>query len=153
MTAIVLMKAPNGVLVPCDPQATEYIAGLKLGVAVRAEVKRMRNYKFHRKLFALLNFAFETWEPVEPTYRGEVVAKNFSQFRNDVVVLAGFSETTFTLKGEVRVVAKSLSFASMEQDEFDRLYESVITVILSKILKNYKRDDLDNVINRLMDFT
>jgi hypothetical protein len=152
MTQIVLMKAPNGVLVPCDPQATEYIAGLKLGVAVRAEVKRMRNYQFHKKLFALLNFAFETWEPVEPTYKGQVVAKNFNQFRNDVVVLAGFYETTMTLKGDVRVIAKSLSFASMEQDEFDALYSAVVNVILSKILKNYTRDDLDNVINRLMDF-
>jgi hypothetical protein len=82
-----------------------------------------------------------------------VVAKNFNQFRNDVVVLAGFFETTMTLKGEVRVIAKSLSFASMEQDEFDSLYNAVVSVILSKILKNYTRDDLDNVINRLLDFT
>jgi hypothetical protein len=152
MTQIVLMKAPNGALVPCDPQATEYIAGLKLGVAVRAEVKRMRNYPFHKKLFALLNFAFETWEPVEPTYKGQVVAKNFNQFRNDVVVLAGFFETTMTLKGEVRVIAKSLSFASMEQDEFDSLYESVVSVILRQILKTYSREDLDNVMNQLMGF-
>jgi hypothetical protein len=153
MTQIVLMKAPNGVLVPCDPQATEFIAGLKLGAPVKAEVKRMRNYKFHRKFFSLLDFAFENWEPREATYKGEIVAKNRKQFRNDVTVLAGFGETTLTLKGEIRVVAKSISFANMEQDEFDRLYNSVVTVILSKILKNYTRDDLDNVINRLMDFT
>jgi hypothetical protein len=152
MTQIVLMKAPNGALVPCDPQATEFIASLKLGAPVRAEVKRMRNYKFHRKFFALLDFAFENWEPSEATYKGEIVAKNRKQFRNDVTVLAGYGETTLTLKGEIRVVAKSISFASMEQDEFDRLYNAVVNVILSKILKNYTRDDLDNVINRLMDF-
>jgi hypothetical protein len=152
MTQIVLMKAPNGVLVPCDPQATEYIAGLKLGVAVRAEVKRMRNYPFHKKFFALLDFAFDNWEPREATYKGEVVAKNRKQFRNDVTVLAGFGETTITLRGEIRVVARSISFAEMEQDDFDKLYNAVLNVILSKILKNYTRDDLDNVINRLMDF-
>lgn len=153
MTSIVLMKAPNGALVPCDPQATEFISGLKLGAPVRAEVKRMRNYKFHRKFFALLDFAYENWEPREATYKGEIVAKNRKQFRNDVTVLAGFGETTLTLKGEIRVVAKSISFANMEQDDFDRLYEASVSVILNKILTTYKRDDLDNVINRLMDFT
>ncbi len=152
MTAIVLMKAPNGALVPADPQATEFIAGLKMGAAVRAEVKRMRNYQFHKKLFALLNFAFETWEPTEATYKGQVVEKNFDQFRNDVVVLAGFFESTITLKGEVRVVAKSISFGNMEQDEFDRLYNAVVNVILAKILKNYDREQLDAVMDRLTGF-
>lgn len=152
MTAIVLMKTPGGALVPADPQATEYIARLKLGAPVKAEVKRMRNYQFHKKLFALLNFAFENWEPSEATYKGQIVQKNFGQFRNDVTVLAGFGETTITLKGEVRIVAKSISFGSMSQDEFDALYSSVLNVILAKVLKNYDRDQLDAVLDRLADF-
>lgn len=151
-TEIFLMKTTGGVLAPCDPQAAEYIAGLKLGAPVRAEVKRTRNYQFHKKLFALLNLAFEHWEPTEATYKGQIVQKNFNQFRNDVTVLAGFGETTITLKGEVRVVAKSLSFASMSQDEFDKLYSAVVDVILQRILTNYTRDDLDAVIDRLMGF-
>jgi hypothetical protein len=152
MTAIVLMKTPNGALVPADPQASEYIAKLKLGAPVKAEVKRMRNYQFHKKLFALLNFAFENWEPTEPTYKGQVVHKNFDQFRNDVTVLAGFGETTITLKGEVRVVAKSIGFGSMSQDEFDSLYSAVCNVVLAKILKNYDREQLDAVMDRLTGF-
>ena len=48
MTAIVLTKTPNGALVPADPQAAEYIARLKLGAPVKAEVKRVRNYQFHK---------------------------------------------------------------------------------------------------------
>lgn len=153
MTVIVLTKAPGGALIPADPQATEFIAGLKMGAAVRAEVKRMRNYKFHKKLFALLNLAFDAWEPSEATYKGEVIAKSFNQFRNDIVVLAGYYETTVTLKGEVRLVAKSLSFASMEQDEFQKLYSSIINVVLQRILTKYTRADLDDVIDRLMQFT
>lgn len=153
MTEIVLIKTPGGALMPADPQASEYIAKLKLGAPVKAEVKRMRNYQFHKKLFALLNFAFEAWEPTEATYKGQKVAKNFNQFRNDVTVLAGYFETTMTLRGEVRVVAKSISFGSMSQDEFDGLYNEVVNVILAKILSTYSRDDLDNVIDQLMNFT
>lgn len=152
MTAIVLLKTPGGGLAPADPQATEYIAGLKLGAPVKAEVKRMRNYQFHKKLFALLDFAFENWEPIEVTYKGQVVAKNRKQFRNDLTVLAGFGETTITLKGEVRVVAKSISFASMEQDDFDLLYSAMCNVVLKHILTNYDREQLDAVMDRLTGF-
>jgi len=152
MTAIVLMKTPGGALVPADPQASEYIARLKLGAPVKAEVKRMRNYQFHKKLFALLNFAFENWEPVEATYKGQVVRKNFDQFRNDVTCLAGFGETTITLKGEVRVVAKSISFGAMSQDEFDALYNAVCEVVVKRVLQNYDREALDEVMERLTRF-
>jgi hypothetical protein len=152
MTAIVLMKTPAGALVPCDPQAAEYIAKLKSGAPITAEVKRMRNYQFHKKLFALLNFAFDNWEPTEATYKGEVVQKNFRQFRNDVICLAGFGETTITLKGEVRVVAKSISFGNMSQDDFDLLYSAVCNVVLARVLKNFDREKLDAVMDQLSGF-
>lgn len=152
MTAIVLLKTPGGALVPADPQASEYIAKLKLGAPVKAEVKRVRNYQFHKKFFALLDFAFENWEPVEATYKGQVVAKSRKQFRNDITVLAGFGETTITLKGEVRVVAKSISFASMEQDDFDDLYNATVNVVLRQVLTNYSREQLDEVMDQLQGF-
>lgn len=152
MKELVLTKAPGGALIPMDPQAAEYIAKLKTGAAVRATVKQQRNPRFHRKFFALLNLAFDAWEPVEATYKGAAVGKNFDQFRNDVVVLAGFYEMAVNLKGETRLTAKSISFASMDQEEFDRLYNAVVNVILTRILTNYSRDDLDAVIDRLMGF-
>lgn len=152
MTEIVLTKLPSGALAPADAQAAEFIAKLKLGGAVKAKVSQPRNYRFHKKLFALLNLAFESWEPEGKEYKGERVAKNFDQFRNDVTVLAGFYDTTVTLKGDVRLVAKSISFANMEQDDFDKLYNAVVNVLLARVLTKYTRDDLDEVIERLMAF-
>jgi hypothetical protein len=152
MTEIVLIKSPSGALVPADPQATEFIAKLKMGAGVRAKVVRQNNVKFHRKLFALFNVAFDAWEPAEKQYKGQVIAKNFDQFRNDITVLAGFYESTITLRGEVRLVAKSLNFASMDQTERERLYEAVIGVVLAKILRSYTRADLDNVVDQVLAF-
>lgn len=152
MKEIVLTKAAGGVLVPIDPQAAEFIAKMKVGAAVRATVKQQRNPRFHRKYFALLNLAFDHWEPVESTYKGQVVGKNFDQFRNDIVCLAGFYEMAVNLRGETRVTAKSISFGSMSQPEFDDLYNATINVILKHILTNYCRDDLDAVIDRLTGF-
>lgn len=152
MKEIVLTKVAGGVLAPIDPQAAEYIAKLKTGAAVRATVKQQRNPRFHRKFFALLNLAFDHWEPAENTYKGQVVGKNFDQFRNDIVCLAGFYEMATNLRGEVRVTAKSISFASMDQAEFDDLYNAVVGVVLKHVLTTYSREDLDAVMDQLTGF-
>ena len=153
MTDIVLTKTAGGALMPADQQAVDFIAKLKLGAGVTATVKQQRNPKHHRKFFALLNLAFEAWEPEALEYKGERVGKNFDQFRNDLVVLAGHYEMAVNMRGEVRLTAKSISFGSMAQAEFDALYSSVVNVVLAKILTRYTRDDLDNVINQLLSFT
>ncbi len=152
MKDIVLTKAPGGALIPADPQAADFISKLKLGQGVTASVKRHRNPKHHKKYFALLNLAFDHWEPAANTYKGQVVGKNFDQFRNDVVCLAGFYEMAVNLRGETRLTAKSISFASMDQAEFDALYNATVSVILKHILTNYSRDDLDSVMDQLQGF-
>lgn len=152
MKELVLTKAPGGALIPADPQAVDFISKLKLGQGVTAAIKRHRNPAFHRKFFALLNLAYETWEPVEATYKGQVVGKNFDQFRRDVTILSGHYEMAVNLKGETRLTAKSISFANMDEAEFSDLYNAACNVILQRILTTYTRDDLDAVIDRLMGF-
>lgn len=152
MTAIVLAKSAGGALIPLDQQAIDFLAKLKLGAGVTVEIKRHRNPALHRKYFALLNLAFEAWEPAMATYRGETVGKNFDQFRNDITVLAGHYEMAVNLRGETRLTAKSISFASMSAETFEELYSATVNVILAKIMTNYTRDDLDNVVEQLLRF-
>jgi hypothetical protein len=153
MTDILVTKAQGGILIPVDGESHEYLRKLKLGDVLKVSVTRANNPKFHRKLMALFQVGYEAWEPGEHTYKGEVIAKNFDQFRNDCTVLAGYFDSAVTLKGEVRLTAKSLSFASMSQDEREKLYSAVIDVLLQRVLRNYTRDDLDNVVNRIVGFT
>jgi hypothetical protein len=49
-------------------------------------------------------------------------------------------------------VAKSIAFGNMDQDEFDLLYSAVCDVVLTRILKNYDREQLDEVMDRLTGF-
>jgi hypothetical protein len=114
-----------------------------------------RNGKFHRKFMALLNVGFEMWEPKRKrkSYKGMAIEKNFDQFREDITILAGFYEQTFNIKGEMRLRAKSISFAAMEDDEFETLYQAVVTVLLREVCTRYAgRDELDAVVNRVMEF-
>lgn len=151
MTELVLMKGVGGALLPADEQAKAVIEGWKLGQGVRAEVKRARNIDFHRKFFAMLNVAFEAWEPAVE-WKGEIVAKNFERFRKDLLILAGYADPVVNIRGEVRMEARSISFASMDEDEFERVYSAVADVILQRILTRYTRDDLDRVVNEILGF-
>lgn len=114
-----------------------------------------RNSKFHRKFFSMLHFAFDAWEPdrKRKTYKGRAVAKNFDRFREDVLILAGFSEQTFDLRGNMKLKAQSISFASMDDAEFERVYSAVATVVLENVLTSYSgREELDRVVDKMMGY-
>lgn len=153
MTDIWLIKTPTGALVPADSQSAEYLKKQKVGQGFKASVTRARNIKFHRKFFALLNYAFDKWEPVEKTYKGKPVEKNFSQFRADITILAGYYETAIRMDGTVRVTPKSIAFHNMDEDEFSELYSAVIDVLLQRIFIDQTREDIENVVNNILAYT
>jgi hypothetical protein len=130
---------------------------LEPGEFYNVTYKQPRNPAFHRrKFFALLNIGFEAWEPERGRkrlkYKGQAIAKNFEAFREDITILAGFYEVTFDLKGRMSLKAKSIAFHNMEEDEFSRVYEAVVKVVLEQVLTNYKRDDLDRVVEEIQRF-
>lgn len=147
------MKTSN-VLVPYDEAAAAFIQKMKVGELAHSDFKRVRNYKFHKKYFALVTFAFDQWEPRGGlTYQGQAVTKNKDRFRKDVAILAGFFESTVNLKGEVRLEAKSISFAQMDEIEFEALYSATVDVVLQRVLTRFTKDELENVVNQLLGFT
>ena len=125
---------------------------IKNGEIVSAEIKRPRNYKFHKKYFALLNYAYSVWEPVSIEHKGKVAEKSFDRFREDIVILAGYYETVVNIKGDVKAQAKSISFGKMEEYEFEQLYSKTIDVILKHVLDGYTREDIDRVIEEIIGF-
>lgn len=153
MTDIYLIKTASGAMVPADSQSAEYLSRQKIGQGFKADITRARNIKFHRKFFALLNYAFDRWEPAEKLYKGKPVAKNFNQFRADITILAGYYETAIRMNGTVRVTPKSIAFHRMDEDEFSALYSAVIDVLLQRIFIDQTREDVDNVVNNILAYT
>lgn len=147
-----LVKSGN-YLVPSLPYDEDQILKFKDGEILRVELTKPRNGKFHRKFFALLHVGFELWEPGEVDHKYGVPEKSFEQFREDVTILAGHYQTSVRVNGDVRVVAKSISFARMAQEDFESLYDNVIDVLLGKVLRNYTREELDDQVDRIMRFT
>lgn len=155
MTELVLTRSPSGALVPADAPSAEFIARLKVGAGLRGEFKRQRNPKFHRKAFALLQFAFDLWDAPALEYQGQPVEKNFDRFRRDIVILAGFFKQTVNLRGDVRLEAESLSFANMDEDRFSEVYAAILNVVWTRVLKSKgygTAAEVDRVVAELLRF-
>lgn len=140
------------VLLPCDEEAKGKMTKLSQDKIYNVDVKHDRNYRFHRKFFALLNYAFDIWKDKPAWSKQDQVLFSFDAFRKNITILAGYHNAVFTLEGSIELEAKSISFAKMGQETFDKLYSDVIDVILQKVLVNYKRDDLENVVNNILGF-
>ncbi|KVN83463.1 DUF1367 family protein [Burkholderia ubonensis] len=148
---VLLIKRPDGSFVPADEEQAELAAKLPVGKLIRSELKRVRNPRFLRKFFALLQVGFESWEPPLKEYRGYEVQANFKQFRENVTIAAGHFDVSTSLAGRVRVTPKSISFGSMPEEEFEQLYDAAANVLLQNVLARYTRAQLDATVNEKVD--
>lgn len=149
------IKSSSGALVPGSEATTEAMRGYKTGAPLFVEVKRIRNYKFHRKAFALFKLAFDHWELPGIEYKGQPVEKDFDRFRKDMTILAGFYRPVYNARGEVRLEAESLSFANMSEERFSLVYRAVMGVVWDRVLRHagYASEaEVENVVNQLMSF-
>lgn len=153
MATLHLVKDTGG-FKPLGSDDSELMKKIPLGSVIEGEFSKKRNPLFHRKFFALLNIGYEYWNPPEADWRGFKAVKNFDVFREQVTILAGFREVTYNLDGSVKVKAKSISFASMDDLEFEEVYSKVLDVIWNKIMSTVFDDKraFENAVNQLMNF-
>jgi len=123
--------------IPASDYETEKLKKLSTDEMYEIDVKVTRNPKFHRKAFAFLNYCFAHWKgPNE--YQDE--AAQFLAFRQEMTILAGYYSKVFKVDGSLKLIAKSLAYGDMEQDEFEAWYSAVINVALDKIFVNATKE-------------
>lgn len=115
---ITVRNTING-LVPLYSSDLEEKRKLKIGETYQVEVKRPRNYQFHKKFFALLNIGWENTDVDMP----------FETYRRWVTMRAGFYKVYHTPKGEL-YEPESIAFSNMDDDTFSEVYDRVLNVIL-----------------------
>ena len=129
-------------LIPLDKMSFEDLNKTKNNTVFQCKLTRPRNYKFHRKFFALLSVVFDMQERYS----------NINDLRVEMELRAGSYDEHITIKGKIIYIPKSISFAKMTQQEFEKLYSKCIDVALQYFCKNLKRDELENVINAILKF-
>jgi hypothetical protein len=151
MTDVHLTRTPSG-LVPADQAAADWLTKIKLGVPINATVRQPRNGKFHRRFFAMLDVAYSNHDWPEMETRWGKVRTSSEMFRDYVTVKAGHYQADMTPHGEIRVTPKSISWARMDQAEFETLYSDVLDVILKEFLTNWTSGDMDHAVNQMLGF-
>ena len=99
----------------------------------------------------LFNTAFEYWEPGELNTKYGVPEKNFDNFRKNVTIMAGFYECVYNVDGTFKVMAKSISFGEMDNDEREQVYQKVLTVITERIFPQFKDWEVEGMAQKYWD--
>lgn len=121
MADLYLVRTLSG-LAAADDAGKDILRKIKVGKMVQCEVTQPRNIKHHRKFFALMQtvwMAAGEWESVE-----ELLWE--LKFR-----LGLYKEVVIRESGEVVKVLGSISFAKMDQTEFDKFYDRALKALCS----------------------
>jgi len=116
----VIMQVLPGGLRAVNALESDKLDGL-IGREVMASIKQPRNIKFHKKYFALIGTARSM---IDDEYTME-------QFRALCIAGAGYCDFVQGDKGLV-AVPRSMSFAAMDETEFERLYQDTLTFICKR---------------------
>ena len=138
------IKQAGGTLVPASDIEAERLTKFKTGELFEVDIKNSRNPAFHRKVFAFFNFCFDHWQG-DQTFLSP--AAQFDVFRANITVLAGYKDVLVNLKGEVRIEAKSISYASMKPEEFEQFYHALVNAACTHIFHNCRKEVEDRLLS------
>jgi hypothetical protein len=153
MAVEIFFRKLHHVLVPADLAQMELMEALKPNGEYKAVLTQPRHPLFHRKAFALTKVGYDAWEPpAERQYKGRPILKSFESFRDEMTIRAGFYDVVWNMKGEMRLIPHSWSWGATDQEKFERMYSAFIDVILRDVLRGYSKDDLEDQVQRVLEF-
>ena len=116
-----LIKRQDGSYIPYDDYDRMDSLKIKAGAVIEFK-KAHRNYKFHKKAFALLTIGFNNQEKY----------KTFEIYRKVMTILAGFYDEVPSKRG-VEYIPHSISYEKMSVDSFDSWYAAMVKVVSDDI--------------------
>lgn len=142
---ILCLNTESG-LVPVYASDVDDKHKLAIGHKYWCDVKRARNYEFHKKFFALIKLAFDNLpEGLEKRYPSS------NTLRDDLLIRCGYTERVNSRQGPVDVAA-SIAFDKMGQDEFEQLYTAVWNEIARCFVDIGQNQDNEDVKEELIRF-
>ena len=133
---------------PFDQDAINEWRKHKPGDCVTVDVRRPRNGKHHRKLFALAKIVIDNAPEQFDGYWPE--PKNLI---DELKMQCGLTEIRRSVGGKTYYVPRSISFGAMSQGEFEKFYEQCIRFVCRHIIPGIDDDELrEAVANEIAGF-
>lgn len=117
---------------------------LPIGIDVLCEITRPRNYEFHKKFFALIRLTFDN---LPERIHHMLNVRSEEDLLTCIKLDLGLATTIYHGGREI-VKPGSISFAAMDNDEFERFYNRALDLILSKYLRGATREQIAEEIRR-----
>jgi hypothetical protein len=153
-----LRKVQGGTLVADNDDAVEWLQKVKNGAVLSGEFKQPRNYKFLQKTHVLFSYCFDHFADrmgeVGLEYKGQRAEPSKERFRKDLTILAGHYSVTYDILGNVKLEAKSLSYASCSEVEAERIFSDVINAALKHVVTvGFTEQELRDTVDGLLRFS
>lgn len=147
---VMMTKTPGGVLTPASEIESERLKRLKNGIVYEVELKggEKRNRGYHGKIFAFMSWCFEYWAGNNTEAEFQTEAAQFDCFRKQLTIKAGYYDFVVNLDGSTMVQARSLSYDSMSQEEFEQCGSALINAAIATVFQGAD----DETCNRLYSF-
>ena len=137
-----LQKQKNNYFIPIDDDDFKKTLKIEIDEIVEVKYWKKRNYEFHKKFFALLNCAIHHLPENNQWNR----FRDIEPLRKEVLIQIGHFTEHITLGGVKQRIPNSISFESIDDEEFARIYSRSIDVILKYFLKDITKEDFEESI-------
>lgn len=123
-----------------DEEGAAALRKLSHGDTVKVKITKPRNIKHHRLFWALVGIVFENQERY-PSREALVAA---------LKAATGHAELLPMPNGNMVYIPKSISFAAMDQTQFDKFFNDVCDVVCTKIIPNLKVEALKQEVMQMV---
>ena len=139
-----LIKTNDGSFVACDEESQAKMKKFKAGVVHTHDVKVNQNWRLHKKIFGFFGFCCNY-------YYGDMEASKdeykLERHRKKLTVAAGYFKQVFDPNGVgFEIVALSLKYESMPDDERQMFYKRITQAALDNVFNNGADE---NTLNQL----
>lgn len=119
---------------------------LKIGFTVLCDIKKPRNYKFHKKFFALIRLTFDN---LPHSLQDALNIYSEADLLLSLKIDLGISSIV-SISGRDVYREGSISFAAMDEAEFEGFYNRCVNMILHKYLHGTNQTDLLEEVSRYL---
>lgn len=108
------------VIIPSSEKDHDEFSKLRIGNEYKIDARKARNPDHHKKGFALINLIFDSQEKYQ----------TMEQLLTELKLKVGWYTEHVRLSGELVLIPKSISFADMDQTQFETFYDRLIDVAI-----------------------
>lgn len=131
-------------LVPLYDSDLELRQKLRPGERVLCRISKPRNYEFHKKFFALVRLAFQN---LPERLHLMLNIRSEEDMLTCIKLDLGYARTAWHGRRQV-VIPGSISFAAMDQAEFEIFFNRAVDLVLSSYLRGTDKADLIEEIEK-----